>query len=46
MICPNSFGVGQPALRGDRVDQILALVDRRLADLARGELRVLLVDGA
>ncbi|EXI75602.1 MAG: hypothetical protein AW07_00913 [Candidatus Accumulibacter sp. SK-11] len=37
-------GVGEAPLRGDRVDQILSLADWRLADLAGGELCVLLVD--
>ena len=37
--------IGESAARGDRVDQVLFAADRRLADLACGELRVLLVDG-
>ena len=36
--------VGEPALGRDRVDEVLLAADRRLADLAGGELRVLLVD--
>ena len=46
MISPNSLAIGQPALRGDRIDEILSLGGRRLTDLARRELRVLLVDRA
>ncbi len=40
------LGVGEPALGGDRVDEVLVVEVRRLAHLARGELRVLLVDGS
>jgi hypothetical protein len=36
----------EAALGGDGVDQLLPLLRGRLADLAGGELRVLLVDGA
>mgnify|MGYP003694284321 CR=1 FL=1 len=36
--------IGEPALRRDRVDEVLLAADRRLPDLARRELRVLLVD--
>ena len=39
------LGIREPAARGDRVDEVLPLRRRRLADLACRELRVLLVDG-
>ena len=38
--------LGEPALGGDGVDELLRPAGRRLADLAGGELRVLLVDRA
>jgi hypothetical protein len=38
------LGIGQSAAGRDRVHELLLLIDRRLSDLAGGELRVLLVE--
>ena len=40
------FWIGEPAAGSDGVDELLLLIDRRLADLACGKLRVLLVQRA
>ena len=46
MICPNSSGGDQPALRVDLQFEIHGAGDRLLADGARGHLHILLADGA